>query len=240
MVKFILYFRQPADVDAFEDHFANRHVPLIAAMPNVVRSSVTRALGAPRGEPIFYLIHEVYFQDLSSMTYALNSAQGRAAGADVMLFARDVVTLMFGEVWGEDPFEMMGSEPAPTSASETENQTQTPDAHTNAATDKVPIDVSFLEKEKPREPVKVMTVEEAILGPDYKPPAASEPEAVAVAVAESETETETAAQTADAVAATESPIPEPQSPSPDAAIPTDTPAPEAPRPPRPSLGETLA
>jgi uncharacterized protein (TIGR02118 family) len=222
MVKLILYFRQPADVDAFEDHFANRHVPLIAAMPNVVRSSVTRALGAPRGEPIFYLIHEVYFADLPSMTYALNSAQGRAAGADVMMFARDVVTLMYGEVWGEDPFEMMGSEPAP--ASETEDQTQTPIANTNASDNKVPIDVSFLEKEKPREPIKAMTVEEAILGPDYKRQTAPEPQAVAVA--------ETAAVTDAPVVSAEAPTP--------AATATDTPAPAAPHPPQPSSAETPA
>jgi uncharacterized protein (TIGR02118 family) len=227
MVKLILYFRQPADVDTFEDHFANRHVPLIAAMPNVVRSSVTRALGAPRGEPIFYLIHEVYFQDLASMTYALNSAQGRAAGVDVMMFARDVVTLMYGEVWGEDPFEMMGSEREPSSSAETEEaptQAQTPVANTNAGGDKAPIDVSFLEKEKPREPVKAMTVEEAILGPDYKRPTAPEapqlqPEAVAIAEAES---------------------PTPDSQSPDTATATDTPAPATPHPPQPTSAETPA
>lgn len=209
MVKFILYFRQPADVDAFEDHFANRHVPLIAAMPNVVRSSVTRALGAPRGEPIFYLIHEVYFADLPSMTYALNSAQGRAAGADVMMFARDVVTLMYGEVWGEDPFEMMGAESAPEPEAAAAEQTQTP--NTNAGDNKAPIDVSFLEK--PREPARVMTVEEAILGPNYKPPAPAN----TAAVAEAEP---------------------PQSPT--DATETDTPAPEAQHPPQPSSAETPA
>ncbi|MFC1463550.1 MAG: EthD family reductase [Candidatus Brachytrichaceae bacterium NZ_4S206] len=106
MVKLIIFFRQPADTQAFEDHFAHRHVPLIAAMPGVVRTSVSRALGAPRGEPPYYLVHDVYFADMAALNYALNSAQGRAAGADLMMFARDIVSLMFAEVWGEDPFEM--------------------------------------------------------------------------------------------------------------------------------------
>ena len=222
MVKLIIYFRPPADVDAFEDHFANRHVPLIAAMPNVVRSSVTRALGAPRGEPIFYLIHEVYFADLPAMTYALNSAQGRAAGADVMMFARDVVTLMYGEVWGEDPFEMMGSEREPVSELESADQTQTPDANAivNTEPDKVPIDVSFLEKTP--EPAKKMTVEEAILGPNYKPPTP----AAAVVVAEAEPESP------------QSPMPNLESPTPTA---TDTPVPVADQhPPQPSPAEKPA
>ena len=105
MVKLIIFFRQPADVQAFEDHFAHRHVPLIAAMPNVIRTSVSRTLGAPRGASPYYLVHDVYFADMAALNYALNSAQGRAAGADLMAFARDIVSLMFAEVWGEDPFE---------------------------------------------------------------------------------------------------------------------------------------
>lgn len=125
MVKLIIFFRQPADVQAFEDHFANRHVPLISAMPNVVRTAVSRALGAPRGEPPFHLIHEVYFADMPAMTYALNSAQGRAAGADLMMFARDIVSLMFAEVWGEDPFEMgLGQETVPDAAAGSEPAAQ--------------------------------------------------------------------------------------------------------------------
>ncbi|RMG66061.1 MAG: EthD family reductase [Chloroflexi bacterium] len=95
MVKLTIFFRRPADISAFEDHFAHRHVPLIAAMPGVARTSVSRALGAPRGEPPYYLIHDVYFADMAALNYALNSAQGRAAGADLMMFARDIVSLMF-------------------------------------------------------------------------------------------------------------------------------------------------
>lgn len=106
MIKLIIFFRKPADVQAFEEHFSHRHVPLIAAMPGVVRTSVARALGAPRGEPPYHVIHEVYFADMAALNYALNSAQGRAAGADLMTFARDIVSLMFAEVWGEDLTEV--------------------------------------------------------------------------------------------------------------------------------------
>ncbi|MFN4293129.1 MAG: EthD family reductase [Thermoflexales bacterium] len=116
MVKLTIFFRRPADISAFEDHFAHRHVPLIAAMPGVARTSVSRALGAPRGEPPYYLIHDVYFADMAALNYALNSAQGRAAGADLMMFARDIVSLMFAEVWGEDPFETARAAHAPPQA----------------------------------------------------------------------------------------------------------------------------
>jgi uncharacterized protein (TIGR02118 family) len=175
MVKLIIFFRMPADVDAFEEYFANTHVPLINAMPNMRRAAVTRALGAPRGEPPFYLIHEVYFEDLPMLTYALNSPEGRAAGADLMGFAREIVSLMFAEVWGEDPFELglIGHEPAP--AEEAAPQSTEPAADKSSL---VPIDTSFLEK-----PAKPMTVEEAILGPDYKQAMTAETPAEVVAEA---------------------------------------------------------
>jgi uncharacterized protein (TIGR02118 family) len=99
MIKLIIFFRKPASVNDFETHFSNTHVPLIAAMPGVARTTVTRAIGAPRGEPLFHLIHEVYFDDLQACNAALNSEPGRTAGADLMVWCKETVTLMFAETW---------------------------------------------------------------------------------------------------------------------------------------------
>jgi uncharacterized protein (TIGR02118 family) len=99
MIKLIILFRKPKDTDAFEAHFSTTHVPLIAKMPNVKRSSVTRIIGAPRGDAPYHLIHEVYFDDLQACNFALNSPEGREAGADLLAWSRDIVTLMFGEEW---------------------------------------------------------------------------------------------------------------------------------------------
>jgi len=99
MVKLIIFFRRPADLDAFEDHFAQQYVPATNAMPNVKRATVSRALGAPRGEPAYYLIQELYFDGLADLNQSLNSAEGRNAGAVLMSFAHELVTLMYAEVW---------------------------------------------------------------------------------------------------------------------------------------------
>jgi uncharacterized protein (TIGR02118 family) len=159
MVKLIIFFRKPADVDAFEEHFANNHVPLINVMPNLRRAAVTRALGAPRGEPPYYLIHEVYFEDMPALTYALNSPEGRAAGADLMVFAREIVSLMFAEVWGEDPFELglMGHEQAPEETEVIVEDTPAPDAAPAAKPNLVPINTSFLEKGHEKGPETIDT-----------------------------------------------------------------------------------
>lgn len=100
MIKLSILFRKPVDPSVFEDKFSH-HVQLITAMPNVLRAAVNRSLGSPRGEAPYYLIHDIYFADMPSANYALNSPEGRAAGADMLLWARDN-TLMFSEVWGED------------------------------------------------------------------------------------------------------------------------------------------
>jgi uncharacterized protein (TIGR02118 family) len=102
MVKLIIFFRKPANTDVFEDQF-NNHVQLMNQLPNLRRTAVNRAVGAPRGEPPYFLIHEIFFDDMAAANYALNSPQGRAAGADLMAFARDTANLMFAEVWGEEP-----------------------------------------------------------------------------------------------------------------------------------------
>jgi uncharacterized protein (TIGR02118 family) len=99
MIKLLIFFRKPKDIDAFEAHFSASHVPLVTKMPGLLRTTVTRAIGAPRGEPAYHVIHELYFSDLAACNYALNSPEGRDAGADLLVFARDIVTLMFAEAW---------------------------------------------------------------------------------------------------------------------------------------------
>lgn len=224
MVKLIIFFRKPADVDAFEEHFANYHVPLINAMPNMRRAAVTRAIGAPRGEAPYYLIHEVYFEDMPALNYALNSSEGRAAGADLMVFAREIVSLMFAEVWGEDPFELglMGTEPAPVEEAVETVAEPAPAAKPNL----VPIDTSFLEKgPAAATPETEPATEEAVAATPITESAVSD-------AAQTETPAATEATPAQTVITESAVIDEATAPagSPEAATPSDTPAPEPPRP----------
>jgi uncharacterized protein (TIGR02118 family) len=112
MIKLLIFFRKPTNANVFEERFS-QHVQFINAMPNVQRTVVNRALGAPRGEAAYHLIHEVFFADLPAATYALNTPEGRAAGADLMSFAREIATMMFAEVWGEDNVELQATSAEP-------------------------------------------------------------------------------------------------------------------------------
>ncbi len=99
MVKLVIFFHKPTDTEAFEVRYAQQYVPATNSMPNVKRVTVSRAIGAPRGEPPFYLIQEMYFDDMAALNQSLNSPEGRNAGAVLMGFAREIVSLMFAEVW---------------------------------------------------------------------------------------------------------------------------------------------
>jgi uncharacterized protein (TIGR02118 family) len=98
MIKLVALFRRPDDVQAFDQHYNEVHAPLMRRVPGLERMEVTRNLQAFRGEPQYYLIAEMYFRDREAFDRAMASEENRAAGKDLMSFARDYVTLLYGEV----------------------------------------------------------------------------------------------------------------------------------------------
>lgn len=106
MVKLIILFKKPPtnEIESFENVFSQSYVPVINKVPNLLRATVTRTIGAPRGEAAYYLIHELFFNDFATLTQSLNTPQGREAGERLMGFARDLITLMYAETW-EEPIQ---------------------------------------------------------------------------------------------------------------------------------------
>jgi uncharacterized protein (TIGR02118 family) len=98
MVKLIALYTRPADVAAFERHYREVHTPLVKAMPGLRRLEVSRTTGAPMGEPRYYLVAEMFFDDAAALRAALKSPEGLAAGKDLMSFARDLVHMMFADI----------------------------------------------------------------------------------------------------------------------------------------------
>jgi uncharacterized protein (TIGR02118 family) len=95
MIKLIALFKKPEDVDAFEQHYNDVHVPLIKQVPYMRNFVSSKAFGSPRGEPAYYRVAEMWFDDRASFDKAMASDENRAAGKDLMGFARDVVTMIF-------------------------------------------------------------------------------------------------------------------------------------------------
>jgi uncharacterized protein (TIGR02118 family) len=103
MASFVALYTKPADVEGFEAHYRDTHMPLVDQWPNVRAIRVTRFTGTPRGtEPAYYLMTEVEFESAEGMTEALRSDVARAAGKDAMELSRRFgceATILLGEEW---------------------------------------------------------------------------------------------------------------------------------------------
>lgn len=98
MVKLIAIYKHPPDKGKFDAYYDNTHTPLARKLPGLRRLEVARCFGSPGGESRYHLVAEMYFDDKEAMFAALKSAEGKAAGKDVMTFAGDLVHMMFAEV----------------------------------------------------------------------------------------------------------------------------------------------
>ena len=101
MVKLIALYRKPADVEQFDKHYYQIHLPLIKKIPGLRKTEVTKITGAPIGDVKYHLMAEMYFDSIDAMNSGNASPEGKAAGRDLMSFAADVVILFFGEVHNE-------------------------------------------------------------------------------------------------------------------------------------------
>ncbi len=97
MVKLIAFYRKPADSAAFDQAYFGTHIPLVNKIPNLRSVKVSRITGAPRGEPEFYMVAELFFDDKAAMDAAMASPENMEAGKNLMGFARGLVSFMFAE-----------------------------------------------------------------------------------------------------------------------------------------------
>lgn len=102
VAKLIALYKQPQDPAEFDKKYFEEHIPLAKQMPGLQLVEISKTNGAPGGEPKYYLMAELYFDDMDSLKKGLGSPEGKAAGKNIMSFAGDLVTMMFAEVHGKD------------------------------------------------------------------------------------------------------------------------------------------
>jgi len=99
MVKVTVLYGPPSDTAAFEDYYANTHVPLAAKMPDVKRFEATRVVASPGAdEPPFYRIAELWFESQDTLNAAMSSPEGQDTVNDIPKFATGGATVLIGEV----------------------------------------------------------------------------------------------------------------------------------------------
>lgn len=87
-VKLTIVYGTPEDSAAFDQHYADVHMPLVEAWPGVQKVELAKVTGGPMGSPSpYHQIAEIWFADEEALNAALSSEPGRQAGKDFMNIA---------------------------------------------------------------------------------------------------------------------------------------------------------
>ncbi len=100
-VKLTVVYGKPDDPDAFDAHYRDVHMPIVARWPGVERVELATVIGGPGGSPSpYHQIAEIYFADAAALNAALGSDAGREAGKDFMAIAPEGSFMTVGELTG--------------------------------------------------------------------------------------------------------------------------------------------
>lgn len=85
MASFLAMYSKPDDVEGFESHYRDTHLPLVDETPGVTGKRAFRGTGTPRGgEAPFHLVTEITFDSDEDLQAALASPEFREVGRDAM------------------------------------------------------------------------------------------------------------------------------------------------------------
>ena len=83
MMKLMVLYTPPAQVEEFDSHYTAVHVPLVAAMPGLVRAETAVVVATPDGSPApYHRVAALYFEDGDAMGAAFASEAGKSAARD--------------------------------------------------------------------------------------------------------------------------------------------------------------
>ncbi len=99
MARPIILYGQPDDPGAFEDYYANRHIPYAGQhMPHVQAAENLRiTTNADGGPPPYYRIAQMTYDSLQDLRAGTASDEGKAVIADLANFATGGATLMLAD-----------------------------------------------------------------------------------------------------------------------------------------------
>ena len=98
MAKLTVLYGHPIDPAAFEEYYADNHLPLVEKIPNLRQFEAGKVIPTPDGsEPPYYWIAELWFESLEQLQSSLGSPEGRAAAEDIQNFATGGATLFISK-----------------------------------------------------------------------------------------------------------------------------------------------
>ncbi len=94
-MKLVALYKQPPDPAAFDRAYFETHLPLLAKVPGLRQTEITRFTRTIMGESL-YMMAEMSFDDEAALKAAMRSPEMAAAGENLQSFAAGLTTLLFG------------------------------------------------------------------------------------------------------------------------------------------------
>ena len=92
-----IIYNHPGDPSAFDEYYRTQHMPLVRAVPDVVRFAAGHCDEVGGQQPAAYMLAQLYFDSAESAGTALASPEGQAAAGDLPNFADGGVTMLFSD-----------------------------------------------------------------------------------------------------------------------------------------------
>ena len=90
MARMVVVYRAPEDVEAFNRHYFETHVPLVKKLSGLRQYEVSCGpITGPADSSDAWMIATLHFDDMTSLRNALASEEGQACGVDRRKFAPD-------------------------------------------------------------------------------------------------------------------------------------------------------
>ena len=97
MQKITVLYGHPTDTNTFETYYRSTHLPLVDKLELVLKVEITKINSGPGGSKSeFFLMAELYFEDLAQLEETMSSPEGQAVVDDLAHFATGGVTIMMG------------------------------------------------------------------------------------------------------------------------------------------------
>jgi uncharacterized protein (TIGR02118 family) len=82
MAKMVIMYEKPKDIEKFDEHYFNVHIPLGRKIPNLIKESVHRVVGSQNTHLNLYLITILEFESMEKLQEAFSSPEAKLAEED--------------------------------------------------------------------------------------------------------------------------------------------------------------
>lgn len=85
MAKIVVFYKQPKNLDEFEDYYFNIHIPIVQKISQIKSLNISRVVHNNNTIPDLYLHGEIEFENMATLNQAIESPEGKAMFEDAVI-----------------------------------------------------------------------------------------------------------------------------------------------------------